>query len=149
MAKIEVRFRFPNEPSAGLRQYEIQFTHWFPLGEEDVIRLEEDGVAILIHFDFKCIGNIGIQNVEQIGNWVNVMTRSILATLTADVSDSLYAYMIEKDYRNPLDDEMKHLEEECSRLTEKLHALAIKRINRPLSYAKRFHGWFSSQPFGG
>jgi hypothetical protein len=142
---IEIRFRVRYEDH-GFPSLHFEFTQWFPLGEDDAIKCTEDGISVQIHFDQKCIGNLQLEEVSQIPNYMNINTRAVLVTCQTDVSNDLLKYMKDKDYRKFYDPAMDNLESDYLKMAEKVLAAGVKRVNRLFSYVNNVHGFFACIP---
>jgi hypothetical protein len=140
--------------------YFPQFFHWLPLEEDQVLKVDRDGITVRLWFAPDCL--LGSErsalergNLAELEKWVNIRVHKIHADATLGISDELAQFIYETRAwprqgpgSIPADDQSERLKEEYVQLGQQVLEAVVGAVNRFISYFRVHRGqyWLRKRP---
>jgi hypothetical protein len=147
MQQLTVFLKIPFDSESPTDSYKaIAFTHWFPLGRDNGIIVEEGSMRLLLWFDEKCNWWASQPSADELKKYVNIDIRyAYVEVQVSDVRQNLLQYMQTRDFSKMPPKEDEHIGLEYSRLAREVLTASINRVNRLIAIARSSKGqyWLS------
>jgi hypothetical protein len=144
---VHLEISIPTEPLVSAPA--LTFAHWLPMGDSQAITVGEDSITLKLWFDIPSIWWARQNKEEDLPHMANVLAHQVFAdAIIHDVRDDLLQYMAQRDFtRCPTPDEQP-LQQRYDEMAEQLLFLALRTLNRLLSYVRSKKGqyWLSEYP---
>ena len=129
----------------------FDFSNWFPL-DSTVYHLimndNEDQVKLF--FDKDSIGNLGIDNIDQIENWASIYVSKFYTEFYGNISEELMNYVYSEISNNgkPTNDK---LEEEYFWYCDRVYMKSVKLVNKFFEFCRfrKDNYWLKPYPIDG
>ena len=147
-AKVEFRFRFPTGPGGDLGPA-LRFTHWLPIGEDEGIAFELDGLTYRYWIGADCQDHCGQSLPADFTSFLEVTARYMYVTVAGYVAPDdimrLHEVIRQETNRSIQNLSTKHgnlpidpYEELCRRVYE----TAVTGFNRIIAYCQAVKGQY-------
>ncbi len=126
----------------------MKFSHWLPLGQENGIVVDEEGMRILLWFDEKCTWYGHQLNTNELINYASIPASNLNVDVQIrGLTDDLLEY-IQRPYSLAVTAK-KHetLQLEYEKIGDKILESVIRRVNRLISYARSYKGQYWLKEF--
>ena len=156
---IAIRLEIPFSPNEHEFSFP-QFSHWLPLEEDQVLKVDRDGITVRLWFAPDCLLGSERSALERDGlaeleKWVNIRVHKIHACATSGISGELAQFIYEnRDWPRrgpnsiPADDLSERLKDEYIKLGQQVLEAVVGAVNRFISYIRVHRGqyWLRKRP---
>jgi hypothetical protein len=143
MTDILVRLEIPIPVDEVVGAPALTFTRWLPIGDEQAIITGEDNLELKLWFDIRTTWWARHIREEDLDRHVNVLAHRVYADVVVkSVQVELIEYMRTRGYSNPTRPEDHQLQAEYDELAWRVLSLALRTLNRLLSYVKSRWGQY-------
>lgn len=140
---LVVNMKVPIETEPLISAPGLTFSKWLPLGRENGIVIEEEGIRLTLWFDQQASWWASQPSEEEIRYYTNVVTHYVLVeVVVGGVKSGLATYMQGRDFSRMPNDGEALVEREYHRLGEQIMLLVLNRVNRLVDYARAQKGQY-------
>ncbi|SMP49115.1 hypothetical protein SAMN06295888_10581 [Desulfonatronum zhilinae] len=126
----------------------LTFSRWLPIGRDQGIQLEEDGIELLLWFDLQSTWWASQPQAEDLKNHVNVLAHYIWAEVTVrNIDNALAAHIRTFDYKRDLLPSEKALQKKYEDVGWRVLRIVVHRYNRLIEFARSIKNQFWLQPY--